>query len=81
MSKKRRKELIQQIEEKRQSKLIAFVTGDRPPTGAQIGDDAVRPLFDHLRGLGPVAKLDLFLYSRGGAVDVPWHCQCVSPGE
>ena len=68
-----RKALIEKIEETRDSKVIAFVTGDRPPAPAQLGDDAIRPLYDHLRHLGHVAKLDLFIYSRGGAIDVPWR--------
>jgi ClpP class serine protease len=38
-----------------------------------IGDDAVRPLHAHLRAMGHVEKLDLFIYSRGGAIDVPWR--------
>jgi hypothetical protein len=46
---------------------------DRPPAPAQIGDDAVRPLFEHLRAIGHVEKLDVFIYSRGGAIDVPWR--------
>jgi hypothetical protein len=39
----------------------------------QIGDDAVRPLYQHIRSLGRVPRLDFFIYSRGGAIDVPWR--------
>jgi hypothetical protein len=65
--------LIRQIEELRRSKVVAYVLSDRPPTGAVIGDDAVRPMHEHLRALEHVEKLDLFIYSRGGAIDVPWR--------
>lgn len=73
MSRATRKDLIKQIEQKRGSRLLCYVTGDRAPAAAQIGDDAVRPMYEHLRDIGQVEKLDLFLYSRGGAIDVPWR--------
>jgi|SRR5579884_2830725 len=68
-----RKALIEQIEQARGSRVLVYVTGDRPPAVAQIGDDAVRPMYAHLREMGSVEKLDLFIYSRGGAIDVPWR--------
>lgn len=70
------KELIEKIEEKRQSKVIVYFTGDRYPFGARIAEDAVRPLYDHLLGLEfkeNKKRIDLFLYSRGGDVSVPWR--------
>jgi len=73
MSREERKSLIEGIERKRNSKVISYVTGDRNPFSAQIGDDAVRPLYGHIRNLGKVQRLDLFIYSRGGAIDVPWR--------
>jgi hypothetical protein len=68
-----RKELIAKLEDLRESRVITYVTGDRAPAAAQIGDDAVRPLYDHLRQIGRTKRLDLFIYSRGGAIDVPWR--------
>lgn len=73
MGREQRKELLKQIETLRESKVLTYVTGDRVPTPAQIGDDALRPIYDHLRSMGHVPKLDLYLYSRGGAIDVPWR--------
>jgi hypothetical protein len=67
------KELIQQIQGTRNSKVIAYVTGDRQPIGARIAEDAVRPLYDHLLSVGHSEKIDLLLYSRGGDVSVPWR--------
>ncbi|MEO0242801.1 MAG: hypothetical protein ABIM42_07200 [candidate division WOR-3 bacterium] len=57
----------------RDSKLIVYFTGDRRFAGSIIAEDAVRPLYDHLLSIGNSAKIDLFLYSRGGDVGVPWR--------
>src|SRR6266511_4405787 len=73
MSREDRKSLIEQIEQLRGSRVLTYVTGDRAPAAAQIGDDAVRPMYSHLREIGQVDKLDLLIYSRGGAIDVPWR--------
>lgn len=73
MGREQRLALVAEIERLRGTKVITYVLGDRAPAGAQIGDDAVRPIHDHLRALGHVNKLDLFIYSRGGAIDVPWR--------
>jgi hypothetical protein len=68
-----RQDLIKKIEDLRGSKVLVYVTGDRTPIPSNIGDDAVRPIVEHLRRLGRVDQLDLFIYSRGGAIDVPWR--------
>jgi len=73
MPRAQRKALVEQIEALRESRVLCYVTGDRNPAPGQIGDDAVRPMYERLREIGPVEKLDLFLYSRGGAIDVPWR--------
>ncbi len=73
MPREARKALIEHIEQARGSRVLVYVTGDRSPAAAQIGDDAVRPMYSHLREMGHVEKLDLFIYSRGGAIDVPWR--------
>ncbi len=55
--------------------MLTYVTGDRRGVTGQIGRDAVRPMYDHVRALGfeGVPRIDLFLYSQGGVVDVPWR--------
>ena len=56
--------------------MIVYFTGDRHPLGARIAEDAVRPLYDHLLSLEfreGKKRIDLFLYSRGGDVSVPWR--------
>ena len=70
----RRKELISKIEEKRDSKLITYVTGDRPGLQMQIAQDAIPILYQHILECrkDDKCKFDLLLYSRGGHSDVPW---------
>jgi len=66
-------EIIKQIQNERSSKVITYVTGDRPPFFSRIAEDAVRPLYEHLLSAGKNDKIDLLLYSRGGDVSVPWR--------
>lgn len=68
-----REDLIKQIQAIRSSKVIAYITGDRQPISSIIAEDAVRPLYEHLLSIGKNEKIDLFLYSRGGDVSVPWR--------
>jgi len=53
------------------------VTGDRqsfgqgvPSLGSQIGSDVVRYFNDILQDLGKEENIDLFLYSRGGEINI-----------
>ena len=74
-SRENRLALIRAIQEARDSHVIAYCAGDRPGAMGQIGEDAVRPMYDHVRALGfaGVPRLDLFLYSRGGSIEAPWR--------
>jgi hypothetical protein len=73
----KRYDLIKAIEAERGSKVITYFLGDRQspqmPLLAQIAEDAVRPIYDHLRALPKASKVDLFLYSVGGLTEVPWR--------
>jgi hypothetical protein len=73
-SREKRKELIAEIESKRESKVITYVTSDRPGLEFKILPDVVSIIHEHILALKEKEqkKLDLFLYSRGGASDVPW---------
>ncbi len=77
MGRENRIELINKIQELRGSNVLVYFTGDRQPIGSRIAEDAVRPLYKHLLELAEAAtgrqKIDLFLYSRGGDVSVPWR--------
>ncbi len=74
MSRESRLALIKQIEGKRKSKVIAYITSDRTNLAAQIAGDTVSIIHDHLLSLKADKndRLDLFIYSRGGQSDVPW---------
>lgn len=69
-----RLKLLEEIERERESKIITYFCGDRPGAIAGIATDAIRPMYDHLRSLErPVKQLDLYLYGRGGVLEVPWR--------
>jgi hypothetical protein len=73
VSREGRKSLIREIEDLRGSRVLTYVTADRVPAGAQMAPDAVRVVYDHLRHMGNVEQLDVFIYSRGGEINVPWR--------
>ena len=63
---KERVALYKALEAEFQSKLIVYVTSDRPNMGAQIASDVIDFFIDHLDKIGPCEKISLFLYTRGG---------------
>ncbi|MDP3106034.1 MAG: hypothetical protein Q8M95_15685 [Candidatus Methanoperedens sp.] len=77
MGRNERIELIQKIQKYRGSKVLVYFTGDRRPIPSIIAEDAVLLLYNHLlalQSLEPITKkIDLFLYTRGGDVSVPWR--------
>ncbi|HSB56839.1 MAG TPA: hypothetical protein VLD38_03390 [Nitrosopumilaceae archaeon] len=74
MTAQKRLELIKELQKKRGSKVITYVTGDRPFFESQIAGDTPRLFFDHLLSMGEkIPRLDLFLYSTGGDTSVPWR--------
>src|ERR1700733_8883145 len=71
------KKLITDLETTRGSKVITYITSDRPgPAGARVAPDII-PLFSkQLREIAPAGKvpqIDLFIYSGGGDTMVPWR--------
>lgn len=69
MPRNERKKIINEIEKIRGSKLITYFTADRPnlPPSA-IADDAVRIIYNHLEKMDSTKFIDLFIYTRGGAM-------------
>jgi len=67
-----RLKIIKEIETERNSKVLVYLTGDRLGASANIAEDVVRPMYDHVLKFGKVDNIDLFLYSRGGDVGTPW---------
>ncbi len=63
--------MIQQIETLRGSRIVVYVTADRPDLGGQIGQDTISMLFQHLEAIGHQPLIDLFLYTRGGNTLAP----------
>ncbi len=61
-----RLDLISAIEKERGSRVITWITGDRPQLETQIAFEQVAILYDHLMEIGHQKRIDLFVYSRGG---------------
>jgi len=66
--------LIKKIEDLRKSRVITYLTSDRPvPVNARIAMDVIPIMSKHLRAIGKTENIDLFLYSTGGDTMVPWR--------
>lgn len=69
-----RKQLMRQIEELRDSRLITYATSDRQgPFNARIATDVIPLISKQLQVIKKVKSIDLFLYSAGGDTLVPWR--------
>lgn len=68
-----RKSFYEKIEKERNSKVIAYITGDRPNMGTQIGIDVPDILLEHLDAMGNVKKISLILYTLGGNTLAAWN--------
>jgi len=69
-----KKQLIQQIEGLRKSRIITYLTSDRQgPVNARIAGDIIPVISRQLRAIGKTSNIDLFLYSTGGDTMVPWR--------
>ena len=67
-------DLIKKIETNRGSKVITYVTSDRPgPVNARVAMDIIPIVSEQLRLIGKTDKIDLFLYTAGGDTMVPWR--------
>lgn len=67
-----RVKLYEQLEEKRASKLLVYITGDRRGLETQIADEVLDLIVDHLDAIGTVPKISLYLYTRGGQTLAAW---------
>jgi len=69
-----KKQLIQQIEKLRNSRVITYITSDRQgPFNAMIAMDVIPLMNKQLQTIQKVENIDLFLYSSGGDTMVPWR--------
>ena len=66
-------DIYKEIEKLRNSKVIAYVTGDRVNMETQIGADVVDIFGKHLESIGKVDKITLILYTLGGDTMATWN--------
>lgn len=68
----RRLDLYKQLEERRKSQVLVYVTGDRRGLETQIASDVYDFFVNQLDKIGPVPKISLYLYTRGGDTLAAW---------
>ncbi|MES2203336.1 MAG: hypothetical protein V4474_03390 [Patescibacteria group bacterium] len=72
-----KKNLISKLESLRGSKVITYITNDRPgPVNARVAPDIIPFFAKQLQEIAPngkIPKIDLFIYSLGGDTMVPWR--------
>jgi len=64
--------LLTRLEELRQSRVLVYVTGDRPGMETQIHSEVLDYFADQLDTFGLPEKISLYLYSRGGETLAGW---------
>lgn len=67
------KDIYQKISKLQNSKIIAYVTGDRKNMETQIGSDVVDIFGKHLECIGKTHKITLILYTLGGDTMATWN--------
>jgi hypothetical protein len=67
-----RKILYAELEAARKSKVLVYVTGDRPGMETQISSEVYDKFVNHLDLIGVVKKISLYLYTRGGNTLAAW---------
>lgn len=72
MGAEERRAIIQEIESHTSSRLICYVTGDRRGLETRIAGDTIPLIYDHLRRIGDVPRLNVFLYTVGGDSLAGW---------
>ena len=72
MTVQRRKEIIAELEEKLNTRVLTIVTGDRQGMETRIAPDILPLTSEHLASIGTGHDLALFLYTPGGDTIVGW---------
>jgi len=67
-----RQQIIQEIENLRGSRVITYITSDRPGIVSMIDPTDLREIFDHIKDIPKDTKIDLYIYSRGGNSVTAW---------
>lgn len=68
-----RKKIYRAIEKERGTKLLTFVTSDRPGLETQIAPDCIDLFVDLLDRIGPTPKISLLLHTNGGQTSAAWR--------
>jgi hypothetical protein len=67
-----RKSYYYQLEELRGSKLLVYVTGDKPGMEARMHPEVLDKFVRHLDSFNSPKKITMFLHSRGGDTSAGW---------
>lgn len=67
-----RKQLYAELEAARDSRVICYVTGDRPGLETKIHAEVYDFFVNHLDSIGVVPRISLYLYTRGGDTLAAW---------
>lgn len=68
-----RLEKYKALEANRNSKLLVYITGDRPGLETQISPDVINTLVPHLDAFGKTDKITLLLHTNGGDTLAAWN--------
>src|SRR5438067_306179 len=66
MARSERLSIIQRIQKARKSKLLCYLTSDRPNAAAQVQKDAIPIFYEHLNQIGNADRVDVFIATQGG---------------
>lgn len=69
---KDRLEAYKKIEAERGTKLLVYITGDRPGLETQISPEVQDYFVNHLDKFNLPKKISLYLYTRGGDTMAAW---------
>jgi len=67
-----RHNLYKKLEQMQNSQVLVYITGDRRGLETSIGNDVYDFFVNQLDKIGPVPKISLFLYTRGGDTLSAW---------
>lgn len=73
MSYAARRRIYKKIESERDTKILTFVTSDRPGLEAQIAGDSVNLFVEALDHIGITKKISLILHTNGGQTSAAWR--------
>lgn len=68
-----RKNLYDQIENDRNTKVLSFVTSERQGMETAIAQDCIEPFVDLLEQVGPTDRISLILHTTGGQTLAAWR--------